>query len=92
MKNKSLFSQALLVIIISACCIVLTVGIALIAGFSDTTFFDFSNLNLSNMIPVLLICGFICCVVIGIAVLFLSRSVFLKLKKQLTDNDGGEKK
>lgn len=92
MKNKSLFAQVMLVVILAICCIILTVVIALIAGSSDTTLFDFSNLNIANMIPIFLICGFICCVVIGIAVLFLSRSVFLKLKNQLTDNDGGEKK
>ena len=80
MKNKSFFSQIMLLVIMSVICIVLTVGIALLVGSSNTTFFDFENLNFSNMIPVLILGGFISCVVIGITVLLLLGQYFIKLK------------
>ena len=92
LKNKSFFSQIMLLVILSVICIVLTVGIALFAGSYGTTLFNFENLNFSNMIPVLLLGGFISCVVIFITVLFIARSTFLKLKDYLTDNNGGEEK
>ena len=34
------------------------------------------------MIPVLILGGFISCVVVGIAVLFVARAVFLKIKER----------
>ncbi len=95
MKNKSFFSQIILLIILSLVCIVLTVGIALFVGSSDTTFFDWRNLNFSNMIPVLIFGGFISCVVVGITVLFVARSIFLKVKDyfiETSKNDGGNEK
>ena len=92
LKNKSLFSQILLLIILSAICVVLTVGVAIFLGYYNTTLFDFENFNFGNMIPVLILGGFISCVVIGITLLFVARSVFLKLKDYLYDNDGGDKK
>ncbi len=91
MKNKSFFSQIMLLVILSVICVVLTVGIALLVGSSNTTLFDFKNLNFSNMIPTLIIGGFVSCVVVGITVLFVARSVFLKVKDYLSDN-GGDKK
>ena len=39
------------------------------------------------MIPVFIIGGFISCVVIGISVLFVSRSIFFKVKDYLTKTD-----
>ena len=92
MKNKSFFSQIMLLIILSAICVVLTVGIAIFAGFSGTVLFDFENLNFANMIPVLIFGGFISCIVVGITALFAARSVFLKVKKYLSDDNGGDKK
>ena len=91
MKNKSFFSQIMLLVILSVICVVLTVGIALFVGSYNTTFLDFSNLNFANMIPVLILGGFISCVVVGITVLFVARSVFFKVKEYLSDN-GGDKK
>ena len=85
MNKKSSFSQIILLIILSAVCILLTVGIAFLAGFSNATMFDFKNLNLANMIPVFLIGGFISCVIIGIAVLFVSKSIFSKMKEYITE-------
>lgn len=92
MKNKSFFSQLIILIAISAICVALTVGIAFFAGFNDTTMFDFSNLNFANMLPVLIFGGFISCIVVGITVIFVARSVFLKVKDYLFENNGGEEK
>ena len=95
MKNKSFFSQIILLIILSLVCVILTVGIALFVGSYNTTLFDFQNLNFANMIPVLVLGGFISCVVVGITVLFVARSVFLKVKDyfiETNENNGGSKK
>lgn len=94
MKKKSTFSQVILVIIVAVLCVVATVTVALLAGSADTTLFDLRNLNIANMLPVLLIGGFITCVIVGIAVLCVSRTVFFKVKDYLKDymNDGGEEK
>lgn len=93
MKNKSFFSQIMLLIIVSVICIVLTVGVAFLAGSHTATLLDFENLNFANMIPVLAIGGFLSCVVVGITVLFVSRAVFLKVKDYLSNNNnGGDKK
>ena len=92
MKNKSFFTQVIILIIVSLVCLVLTVGVALFVGSFNTDFFDFRHLNFANMIPVLILGGFISCVVVGITGLFVARSVFLKIKKFLSDNDGGDKK
>ena len=85
----------MLLIILSLVCVILTVGIALFVGSCNTTLFDFQNLNFANMIPVLIIGGFISCVVVGITVLFVARSVFLKVKdyfSETNENNGGNKK
>ncbi len=95
MKNKSVFSQIILLVAVAIICIVLTVVIALIAGSSSTTIFDFQNLNFANTIPILVIGGFVSCVVVGITVLFVSRTVFLKVRDYFYEedkNNGGSKK
>ena len=91
LKNKSFFSQIILLVILSVICVILTVGIALLAGSYNTTLLDFENLNFANMIPALIIGGFISCVVVGITVLFVTRTVFLKVKDYLSDK-GEDKK
>ncbi|MBR7131916.1 MAG: hypothetical protein IKD04_00125 [Clostridia bacterium] len=91
MKNRS-FSQIILLVILSVICVILTVGLALFAGSYNANLFDFENLNFANMIPVLIFGGFISCVVVGITVLFVSRSIFLKVKNYLSDDNGGDKK
>ena len=80
LKKNSVFSGILLLILILLICLVTTVGIALIAGNINADIFDFSNLNFSNMIPVLIIGSIISCFVIGIALLFLGRTIFFKVK------------
>lgn len=94
MKKKSIFSQIILLIILSIVCVVLTVGIALLVGSNNTTLFDWENLNFSNAIPVLIIGGFISCVIVGITVLFVARSVFFQVKDYLSDKtkNGGDTK
>ena len=82
----------MLLVIVLVICIVLTVGIAFLLGSSSTDLFDFKNLNLSNVIPVLVIGGFITCVAVGIIVLFVAKETFLKVKKHLYDDNGGDKK
>lgn len=91
MKNKSFFSQIIFLVILSIICLLVTVGLAFIFGASNTTFFDFKNMNFSNMIPILIIGGFISCVIVGITVLFVARSVFLKIKENInkTNENGG---
>lgn len=95
MKNKSLFIQIISLIILAVVCLLLTVGIAFLAGSLNAELFDFKNLNFSNMIPILLIGGFISCVVVGICVLFVARTAFFKAKdylKETNKENGGTKK
>lgn len=94
MKKQSAFSQVILIILVAVLCIVATVTVALLAGSADADWIDWSDLNLSNMLPVLLIGLFLTCVIVGIAVLCVSRTVFFKVKDQLKEfmNDGGEQK
>lgn len=93
-KNKSLFTQAIFIIILAVLCLLLTVGIAFLAGSINTEIFDFKNMNFSNMLPVLLIGGFISCVIVGICVLFVARTAFFKAKDFLkeTNKEKGETK
>ena len=96
MKNKSLFMQIITLIIIGVCCILLTVAIAFLAGSLNVELFDFKNLNFANMIPVLIIGGFVSCVLVGICFLFIARTAFFKAKDFLNDhstkNEKGETK
>lgn len=93
MKNKSIFSKIMIVIIIALICLVLTMAIALLFGSSSVDMFDFSKLNISNMIPVIIVGGFISCAVVGILVIILAKDIFVKVKDEFFENDnGGSKK
>ena len=92
MKNKSLFVQIISLIILAAACILLTVVIAFFAGSLNVELFDFKNLNFSNMIPIFIIGGFISCVLVGICVIFVARTAFLKAKKYLEESETKEEK
>ena len=95
MKNKSLFIQIVSLIILAVACLVLTIGIAVLAGALNVDLFDFRNLNFSNVIPILIIGGFISCVVVGICVLFVARSAFMKAKdffNETKQESGGTEK
>lgn len=93
MKNKTLFSKIMVAIIVAIVCILLTMLIALAVGATDADIFDLKNLNVSNMIPVILIGGFVSCVIVGIIVLFVAKDAFLKAKDYFfeSDKDGGKK-
>ena len=92
MKKKSLFSKILIIVIVAVVCLVLTLTVALLLGSSQTDIFDLTNLNISNMLPVILIGGFITCLVIGILILFLAKDVTEKIKNYLFNNNGGNEK
>ena len=91
MKKKSLFSYILLLIIISAIGIALTIGLAVFIGAFDKSVIDFGNLNISNVITVLVIGGFITCVAIGITVLFTAKTMFFKVKDFLSEQNENNK-
>ena len=92
MKDKSLFVRFISLIILAVICLLLTVAIALLAGSVNVELFDFENLNFSNMLPVLLIGGFISCVIVGICFLFIARTAFFKAKDYLENNESKDKK
>lgn len=95
MKKQSVFSQIIFLIILAMVCLMLTVGVTLLVGIQSETMFDWKNINLANMIPVLLACVFISCVVMGIAALFVARTAFFKVKdyvEKSNNNKGDEKK
>lgn len=94
MQNKSIFTQVIILIVVSVVCVLLTLALAILFGSIETTLFDLQNLNIVNMLPVLLIGGFLSCVVIGITVLVVSKNSFLKIKEYFfeTKNEGDNKK
>ena len=97
MKNKSIFSQIIFLIVIGVFCFLLTIGLAFLAGSLNAELFDFKNLNFANMVPVLVIGVFISCVIIGLGVLFVAKSAFINVKNFFCENNkdkntGGEEK
>ncbi len=93
MKNRSVFSQVMILVFLLLICLVVTVAIAFFAGSHNAELFDFQNLNFSNMIPVLVLGGIITCIVVGISVIFVARSVFFRVREHLSDKkDGGNEK
>lgn len=92
MKNKSLFMQFITLLILAILCLLTTVGVAILVGSLNTELFDFKNLNFSNMIPILIIGGFLSCVIIGICFLFFARTAFFKAKDYLEENQKNNKK
>ena len=92
MKNKSLFFQIITIIIVAVVCLLLTLVVSLLAGSLNVELFDFENLKLSNMLPILLVGGFISCVIVGICVLFVMRTAFFKAKDffKNTNKEKGE--
>ena len=94
MSNKPIFTKIMLVIVVALVCLVLTVLMAFLFGSIDADVFDFSNLNISNMWPVIVVGGFISCVIVGLLVLVLAKDVFIKVKDFLFEskNDRGNEK
>ena len=72
----------------------MTMLTAFLLGSINTDIFDFSNLNFSNMLPIILIGGFISCIIIGFLVIFLAKDMFIKIKDYFseTKKDGGNEK
>ena len=93
MSKKPIFTKIMIIIAVALVCLVITLTIAFLLGSINTNIFDFSNLNFSNMLPVIVIGGFISCLVIGILIIILAKDVFIKVKDYLfeTKNDGGNK-
>ena len=89
MKNKSVFAKIMTIVIVALICLILTVVAALFFGSSSKDFFDFSNLNLSNMLPIILVGGFISCVIIGILVIILAKDIFVKIKNEIFEKENG---
>ena len=92
MKNKTLFYRIISLIIVAIVCLLLTITVAVLAGSLNVELFDFSNLNFSNMLPVLIIGAFISCVIVGICFLFVARTAFFKAKSFLEENQNNNKK
>ncbi len=89
-KKKSVFAQIMILVAVALVGLVLTVCMALLAGSVETSIFDWRNLNLANMIPILIIGGFITCVVVGIAVIVVSRSIFYRVRDYLFENQNNQ--
>ena len=94
MKGKSTFAQLLTIIIVALIGIILTLIIAFWVGSSDAQIFDLRNLNWANVVPVILIGGFITCVTVGIVVMIVSKNVFMKIRDYFLEDktDGGKNK
>jgi hypothetical protein len=84
--------QFITLIILAILCLLLTVSVALLVGSLNVDLFDFKNLNFTNMIPILIIGGFISCVIIGICFLFFARTAFFKAKDYLDENQKNDYK
>lgn len=93
MKKKSAFSQLLTVVMVALIGFVVTMVIAFWVGSADTQIFDLREINWGNAIPVILIGGFATCVAVGIAVLVVSKNIFLKVRDYFLEDkiDGGKK-
>lgn len=94
MKNWSVFARIMFIIAIALFCLVLTVAVALLLGKVEFNIFDISELNLLNVLPAILIGGFVSCIVVGVLVIVLSKDIFIKVKKFLFESkeDKGEKR
>lgn len=94
MSKKPIFTKIMIIIAVALICLVLTVLTAFLFGSINTDIFDFSNLNFSNMLPIIIIGGFISCVTIGILVIILAKDILIKIKNYYleTKDNGGNKK
>ena len=94
MSQKPITTKVVVIIVVGLLCFLLTVLSAFLFGAIDADVFDFSQLNFSNMIPVMIIGGFLSCVVVGLLVVFLAKDVFIKVKDYVleSEKDGGNEK
>ena len=92
MSKKSIFAKIMIIIAVAIGCLLLTAAVAVLLGSNSADLFNLSDLNLSNMIPVIVIGGFIGCVAVGILVIVLAKDIFVKVKDYLFGKEnGGEK-
>lgn len=92
MKQKSVLFQVVCLAIIGLVCILLTISLALLAGSVQESIFDLKNLNIGNVIPIIIIGVFVSCAIIGIGVIFVSNSVFHKVRDYLKENKDNQNK
>ena len=92
MKKMTVFRRLLLLVLIIFLCLAITATATLLAGAVRVDMFDFDNLNLSNMIPVLIAGGVLSCFTIGIACLFLGRTIFFKVKDYLSETENKDRR
>ena len=92
MKNP-IFSKLLIAIVVALICIALTVSIALMVGNTSTDLIDFSELNWSNVIPIIILGMFITGGIVGVILLIAVKDVFVKAKEYIdqSNKDGGKK-
>ena len=93
MNKNPIFTKVLITIFVAIACLVVTLLVAFMFGSVNADLFDFSNLNFSNVLPVIIVGGFISCIIVGILVIFLAKDIFIKLKNYVeTEKNGGKKK
>ena len=91
MSKKPIFTKIMIVIVVAIICLVLTAMTTLLVGSINADIFDFSKLNFSNMLPIIIIGGFISCVIVGILIIILAKDIIVKTKDYLFEkNDGGK--
>lgn len=92
MSKKPIFTKIIIIISVALICLIITLLTAFLFGSINTDIFDFSNLNFSNMLPVIIIGGFISCITIGILIIILAKDIFIKIKDYFleTKNSGGK--
>ncbi len=89
MSKKSIFAKIMIIIAVAIGCLILTAVAAVLLGSNSADLFNLSNLNLSNMIPVIVIGGFVSCVAVGILVVVLAKDIFVKVKDYLFGKENG---
>ena len=93
MSKKPIFAKIIILVAVALICLILTFTLAFLFGSINTDVFDFSNLNFSNMLPIIIIGGFVSCVIVGFLIMFLAKDVFVKVKDFIfEEKDGGNEK
>ena len=91
MSQKPIFTKIIIIISIALICLLATVFTAFLFGSINVDLFDFSNLNFSNMLPIIIIGGFIGCVIVGFLVIILAKDIFVKIKDNFSEKNNGGK-
>ena len=93
MNRSPIFSRLIMLLIVGFLCIGLTVALAIWAGTCGDILPDPEALNWGNILLVGIIGGLLCCLIIGIMLLFLGKNLIAGIKDYLskTDKNGGSK-